>query len=192
MGKGDVASRAGGASASSGGTSGGRGGVGTTGGEPSSRLSKKPQKTPATWNTCLFFSIMAVIYTQLSAMIGTGVPINCKQPLCLIVSYLHRLLVPLQHYVETIQRLPAWQTMFVLLGHGNPIKVASVDSIRGVTSDFVHVVRARRNMETPDQFYGIQGDEKREYICYTRGRLCTTMWLEVQPHGVPGDTQKWP
>jgi len=37
-------------------------------------------------------------------------------------------------------------------------------------------------METPDQYFRIQGDEKREYICYTHGKVVTTMWLELESH----------
>jgi hypothetical protein len=98
----------------------------------------------------------------------------------------------LRHYVEAIQAHPAFQNLFRQLGRDNPIKVLSVDSIQGVTSDVVHVVRARRHVETPDQYFGIQGDEKREYICYTRGQSRTTVWLEVEPHGVPGDVKTSP
>jgi hypothetical protein len=82
--------------------------------------------------------------------------------------------------------------MFRQLGLDNPIKVLSVDSIRGVTSSFVHVVRARRHVDTPDQYFGIQGEKKREYICYTCGKVATTMWLEEEPHGVPGGMKTWP
>ena len=38
----------------------------------------------------------------------------------------------------------------------------------------------------PDQYKGVQADLAREYVTLTRGKVATAMWLEHEPHGVPG------
>ena len=65
------------------------------------------------------------------------------------------------------------------------IKVVLLDSARGMTADYVHVIRASRKPGSHDQYYGIQSDANREYIAYTRGKYVCNMWLEVQPFGHP-------
>jgi hypothetical protein len=67
------------------------------------------------------------------------------------------------------------------------IKVVSLDSVRGLTAEYVHVIRARRTPDKADQYCGIQGDLRREYISYTRGRQKTSIWLEREPFGTPDD-----
>ena len=67
------------------------------------------------------------------------------------------------------------------------IKVLVVDSARGMTASFVHVIRGERLAGRNDQYFGIQGDEHREYISYTRGKHLCHVLLQVQPFGVPGD-----
>ena len=105
----------------------------------------------------------------------------------LVVCYLHRLATPLRAYLDAVFSAEFVGQLFPIFAR--PIvKVALVDSIRGVTADLVHVVRGRRFMDLPfsDQYFGIQSDTKREHICYTRGRMSTTVWLETSPFGTPG------
>ena len=54
-----------------------------------------------------------------------------------------------------------------------------------MSCDLVHAIRHRRVLDKPDQYNGLQADLKRDYICYTRGRLKTVMWQEQQPFGFP-------
>ena len=44
------------------------------------------------------------------------------------------------------------------------IKVLVVDSARGMTASFVHVIRGERLAGRNDQYFCIQGDAHREYI----------------------------
>ena len=58
-------------------------------------------KQPATWNSCLFFSIMAVVCQQLISMgEASKAPIKEDESLILIVCYLQRIIVPLRAYVD--------------------------------------------------------------------------------------------
>ncbi len=65
------------------------------------------------------------------------------------------------------------------------VRVVLTSAARGRSCDFVHAIRHRRYLDKPDQYNGLQADFKRDYICYTRGRLNTVMWLEKQPYGAP-------
>ena len=145
---------------------------------------------PATWNTCLFFAIMAVAFKELEEIVRTAraSPVNPGQPLILIVCYLQRIAVPLQKYAEAMMALPSWLGLCKQTGHPTPIQVCSVDAIRGLSAEMVHWVHARRFVTAWDQYHGIQSDDKREYICYTRGRRSTTSWLECT-HGTPEETK---
>ncbi len=50
------------------------------------------------------------------------------------------------------------------------VRVLLHDAARGMTADIVHCIRHRRTLNMPDQYHGIQGDLKREYVCLTRAK----------------------
>eukprot|EP00971_Amphidinium_carterae_P250985 4982291-Amphidinium_carterae.1 len=92
----------------------------------------------------------------------------------MIICFLRRIADPLQrivkaHFGEETQR----------------VEVVLLDSARGLTAERVHVVHCSRFVGCYDQHQGIQSDPNREYVSYTRGRLSTTVWLEMEPLGTP-------
>ena len=64
-------------------------------------------------------------------------------------------------------------------------KVMVLDSVRGITADYAHVVRGERQPGRQDQCWGIQADTHREYIRYTRARIHCHVWLGQNPFGHP-------
>ena len=106
--------------------------------------------------------------------------------LVLVLTYLHRHAAPLKTFLDaTFQDMHV--KAFIAPFDDKCIKVLVVDSARGMTASFVHVIRGERLAGRNDQYFGIQGDEHREYISYTRGKHLCHVWLQVQPFGVPGD-----
>jgi hypothetical protein len=66
------------------------------------------------------------------------------------------------------------------------IKLVLLDNARGMTADYVHVIRGSRNPGSHDQYWGIQSGTNKEYIADARGKYVCNTWLEVQPFGHPG------
>ena len=111
-------------------------------------------------------------------------PQTCN-PIVLVIAYLQRHAQPLREYLATFFEQPAIKEQIAPFSAAC-IKVVLLDSARGMTADYVHVIRASRNPNRHDQYWGIQSDPKREYIAYTRGKYICNMWLEVRPFGHPG------
>ena len=65
-----------------------------------------------------------------------------------------------------------------------------LDSVRGITAEYVHVVRGERRVGAHDQYHGIQEDTRREYISYTRGRRLCHVWLDEHPFGNPSQASR--
>ena len=100
-----------------------------------------------------------------------------------VTVYLHRVAVPLREFLSTVFGAVR---MYLRPFKPEDIKVLVLDSVRGVTADYVHVVRGERFVGAQDQYWGIQSDLRREYISYTRGRLLCHVWLGTKPFGYPG------
>jgi hypothetical protein len=107
------------------------------------------------------------------------------QPLVVVIAYLQRHAQPLRSFLEATFRHPDVQTLIAPFDV-TCIKVMLLDSARGMTADYVHVVRGSRIPHHHDQYWGIQADTKREYISYTRAKYVCHVWLESQPFGPPG------
>jgi hypothetical protein len=90
--------------------------------------------------------------------------------------YLRRVAEPLQALVAKI-----FST--------NEVEVKILDSVRGMDTDVVYMLHHRRFVDTQDQFDGIQRDENRWYVGYTRARRKLLAFLEgergwsTQPSG---------
>ena len=98
----------------------------------------------------------------------------------IVIVYLQRVAAPLRVFLRDV-----FGTLHAQ-GKLDPfkpedIKVLVLDSVRGVTADYVHVIRGERSIGAQDQYLGIQGDLRREYISYTRGRLLCHVWLDDNP-----------
>ena len=61
-----------------------------------------------------------------------------------------------------------------------------VDSARGMTTSYVHVISGERVPGKHDQYWGIHSDTHREYINHTRGEYMCHVWLQEQPFGLLG------
>ena len=142
-------------------------------------------------NTVLFACLAAVIWNNLKEAALRGVPPSSSGPLVVVIVYLHRVAVPLQQFLLGIFKWPAlWD-----LGQGldaykgvpveDIVKVMVLDSVRGITADYVHVARGERQPGRRDQYWGIQADTHREYISYTRARIHCHVWLGQNPFGHP-------
>ena len=103
----------------------------------------------------------------------------------LVIAYLQRHFQSLREFLTTFLEQPAIKEQVAPLSVAC-IKVVLLDSARGMTADYVHVIRASRRPDSRDQYWGIQAEPNREYISYTRGKYMCNMWLEVQPFGHPG------
>ena len=106
------------------------------------------------------------------------------KPLVIVIVYLQRVAAPLRVFLRDV-----FGTLHPQ-GKLDPfkpedIKVLVLDSVRGVTADYVHVIRGERSIGAQDQYLGIQSDLRREYISYTRGRLLCHVWLDDKPFGTP-------
>jgi hypothetical protein len=106
-------------------------------------------------------------------------------PIVLVIAYLQRHAQPLREYLAMMFEQPAMKQQIAPFDAAC-IKVVLLDSVRGMTADYVHVIRASRKPMHNDQYFGIQSDVKREYIAYTRARYVCNMWLETKPFGYPG------
>ena len=107
-----------------------------------------------------------------------------NRPLVIVIVYLQRVAAPLRVFLRDVFGTLHSQ------GKLDPfkpedIKVLVLDSVRGVTADYVHVIRGERSIGAQDQYLGIQSDLRREYISYTRGRLLCHVWLDDKPFGTP-------
>jgi hypothetical protein len=102
-----------------------------------------------------------------------------------VIAYLQRHAQPLRSFLEATFRHPGVQPLIAPFDV-TCIKVMLLDSARGMTADYVHVVRGSRIPHHHDQYWGIQADTKRECISYTRAKYVCHVWLETQPFGHPG------
>ena len=101
-----------------------------------------------------------------------------------VVVYLQRVAHPLREFLDHVFGHPAVQNLVRPFDAKN-VKVWVLDTFQGLTADIVHVIRGSRQPGAQDQYWGIQSDLRREYIAYTRGRLCTAVWLDSLPFGIP-------
>ena len=111
-------------------------------------------------------------------------------PLVLVTCYLQRVAKPLRDFLASF--LGNVDATFLAPYSVDAVKVVVLDSARGLTAEYVHVIRGERFVDATDQYLGIQGDPKREYIAYSRGRWSTTVWLQTKPFGWPGELTKPP
>ena len=100
----------------------------------------------------------------------------------LVVAYLNRHALSLKEYLTKVFEQPAINKQIAPFSVAC-IKVVLLDSARGMTADYVHVIRASRKPGGHDQYWGIQSVANREYIAYARGKYVCNMWFEVQPLG---------
>jgi hypothetical protein len=142
------------------------------------------QNRPANYCAVLFRELADEVLRDLRKANARKISPGGK-PVVLVLCYLSRLSLPLQHFLESLLVHPDI-VHEILPFTQKDVKVMLVDSARGITGHYCHVVRGRRWVDTPDQYVGIQGDPAREYIAYTRGRQQTTVWLEQEPFGWPG------
>ena len=142
-------------------------------------------------NNVLFACLAAVIWNNLKEAALRGVLPSSSGPLVVVIVYLHRVAVPLQQFLLGVFK---WPTLWDL-GQGlaaykdvpveDLVKVMVLDSVRGITADYVHVIRGERQPGRQDQYWGIQADTHREYISYTRARIHCHVWLDQNPFGHP-------
>ncbi len=123
------------------------------------------------WHDSLFCSLLEMIIEDLRWLVQQ--PGTRTEPKVLIICPLARVGVPLSVLCGCL-----WDT--------KEVRVVLTSAARGRSCDLVHAIRHRRCPHKLDQYNGLQADLKRDYICYTRGRLKTVMWLEQQPYGYPG------
>ena len=153
---------------------------------------KRQGSMPVSLNKVLFAALARRVWSDLMGAAEKVRRTNCHDyPAVLIVCYLQRIASPLRVFLHDVFNSSPLQAMLRPLNVDAALKVVLLDSARGMTADYVHVIRSSRfvlpdGRNSNDQYHGIQGDLKREYISYTRGRLKTCVWLEELPHGSPG------
>ena len=159
------------AGSSKGGKGGPKRGARTTG----LAQSRLPSDQPVGWHAVLFKCLLAMCQKQMEYLRGRVLLLDKKDaPFILIVCPLARVAIPLAFIVGKMW--PAGEVS-VRLHH----------SARGHDALIAHGIRHRRRVDgIPDQYKGVQADLAREYVTLTRGKLATVMWLEHEPHGVPG------
>ena len=160
------------AGSSEGGKGGPRKGGARTTGLAQSRL---PSEQPVGWHTVFFKCLLAMCRKQMEYLQQRAPQLDKKDaPFILIVCPLARVAIPLAFIVSKMW--PAGEVS-VRLHH----------SARGHDALIAHGIRHRRRVDgIPDQYRGVQADLAREYVTLTRGKLATVMWLEHEPHGLPG------
>jgi hypothetical protein len=134
----------------------------------------------------MFAALAAAILKNLMHARGRGIE-RCvpDQPLVVVIAYLQRHAQPLKCFLEETFGHPDIHESIAPFDV-TCIKVILLDSARGMTADYVHVVRGSRKPGQHDQYWGIQADTKREYISYTRAKYVCHVWLESKPFGLPG------
>ena len=140
----------------------------------------------ANWNSTLIANLLHAVAYDLNTCdkaptTGGG---TARQPILLVICFLKRHAVSIQWAIE--------QFLDGLITNNNytknDVNVVLVDSVRGLTTRYAHIVHGDRFVDGHDQFFGIQSCERREYLVYTRATHRTTMWLDTQPFGHPGNT----
>ena len=141
--------------------------------------------SPALINRVMFGRLAVEIERDLAHARSRGVEPQTGTPIVLVIAYLQRHAQSLREFLTAFFEQPAIKEQVAPLSVAC-IKVVLLDSARGMTADYVHVIRASRRPDSHDQYWGIQAGPNREYISYMRCKDVCNMWLEVQPFGHPG------
>jgi hypothetical protein len=136
-------------------------------------------------NRVMFAALAHAIAGNLMDAANRHIAMIPNQPVVVVIVYLQRHARPLRKFLEATFNPQFVQAEFGL--DAGCIKVLLLDSARGMTADYVHVIRGSRKPDCEDQYWGIQSDTKREYISYTRARQVCHVWLERKPFGAPNE-----
>jgi hypothetical protein len=102
-------------------------------------------------NNVLFACLAAVIWNNLKEAALRGVLPSSSGPLVVVIVYLHRVAVPLQQFLLGVFKRPTlWDLGQGLAAYKDVpveylVKVMVLDSVRGITADYVHVIRGERH-----------------------------------------------
>ena len=110
------------------------------------------------WHHALFGSLLAMVHSDLEWLLDTFPEAERSNPAVLLIC-------PLQRVAATLTLV--CDALFDKQVQVCNVQVSLHDAARGLTADVVHSIRHRRFLDTPDQYCGIQGCLKREYVCYT-------------------------